>query len=52
MRLKPVMPNGHGIHYIQGANTTVDSVYSLTITFIPVECGHDFPLFNVVSEQV
>uniref|UniRef100_K1QFR0 Fibrocystin-L n=1 Tax=Magallana gigas TaxID=29159 RepID=K1QFR0_MAGGI len=51
LRMKPVMPNGHRIHYTQGADTTVPPVYSVDITFFPLECGHDFPLLSVVPEQ-
>lgn len=50
--MKPVMPNGHRIHYTQGMVTTVAPVYSVDITFFPLECGHDFPLLSVVPEQV
>lgn len=51
LRMKPVMPNGHRIHYTQGTVTTVAPVYSVDITFFPLECGHDFPLLSVVPEQ-
>ncbi|XP_061164553.1 fibrocystin-L-like [Saccostrea echinata] len=53
LRLKPVKPNGHVIHHTEGVVTSNGpTVFTVEITFIPQECGYDFPLFSIVSGQI
>ncbi|XP_062600839.1 fibrocystin-L-like [Saccostrea cucullata] len=53
LRLKPVKPNGHVIHRTEGVVTSnAPPVFSVDITFIPLECGYDFPLLSAVPGQV
>ncbi|XP_062571096.1 fibrocystin-L-like, partial [Saccostrea cucullata] len=52
LRLKPVKPNGHVIHLTEGVVTSnAPPVFSVDITFIPLECGYDFPLLSAVPGQ-